>query len=64
MYKIVHSPSKEQILQARDHVLENNPDSLMVGAHLGSMEADFNEVAKHLDPYPNFASIWRRECPI
>jgi predicted TIM-barrel fold metal-dependent hydrolase len=55
MYKIPHSPSKETILQARDHVLEKNPDLRMVGAHIGSMEGDFSQVARHLDRYPNFA---------
>ena len=55
MYKIPHSPSKEKILQARDHVLEKNPDLRMVGAHFGSMEGDFSQVARHLDRYPNFA---------
>ena len=47
--------SKEQILQARDHVLEQNPNLRVVGAHLGSMEADFHQLAQHLDRYPNFA---------
>jgi len=55
MYKIPHSPSKEQILRARDHVLEANPSLRMVGAHLGSMEANFSQLAQHLDRYPNFA---------
>jgi predicted TIM-barrel fold metal-dependent hydrolase len=55
MYKIPHSPTKERILEARDHVLEANPDLLMVGAHFGSMESDFNQIAQHLDRYPNFA---------
>jgi hypothetical protein len=27
----------------------------MIGAHLGSMEADFHQLAQHLDKYPNFA---------
>jgi predicted TIM-barrel fold metal-dependent hydrolase len=55
MYDKPHPASKEQILQARDHVLEQNPDLRVVGAHLGSMEADFNQLAQHLDRYPNFA---------
>jgi predicted TIM-barrel fold metal-dependent hydrolase len=55
MYKIPHSPSKEQILLARDHVLQMNPNLRMVGAHLGSMESDFSQVAQHLDRYSNFA---------
>jgi len=55
MYKIPGSPAKEQILQARDHVVEANPDLKVVGAHLGSMEADFPGIAADLDRYPNFA---------
>ena len=50
-----HPASKEAILRARDHLLEENPDLRVVGAHLGSMEADFNQIAQHLDRYPNFA---------
>lgn len=55
MYKNPHAPSKAQILVARDHVLQANPNLRMVGAHLGSMEGDFTQVAVHLDRYPNFA---------
>jgi predicted TIM-barrel fold metal-dependent hydrolase len=55
MYGKPHPASKEQILQARDHILEQNPDLRVVGAHLGSMESDFNQLAQHLDRYPNFA---------
>ena len=55
MYDKPHPASKEQILAARDHVVEQNPDLRVVGAHLGSMEADFHQLAEHLDRYPNFA---------
>jgi predicted TIM-barrel fold metal-dependent hydrolase len=48
-------PSKKEILQARDHVLAENPQLRMVGAHLGSMEKDLDEIAQHFDRYPNFA---------
>jgi predicted TIM-barrel fold metal-dependent hydrolase len=48
-------PSKESILAARDHILEQNPNLRLVGAHLGSMEVDLDEIAKHFDKYPNFA---------
>jgi len=48
-------PSKQTILDARDHVLTNNPNLRMVGVHLGSMERDLDNIAKHLDKYPNFA---------
>ena len=55
MYGQKHPASKEQILAARDHVVEQNPDLRVVGAHLGSMEADFKQLGEHLDKYPNFA---------
>lgn len=48
-------PSKAAILAARDHLLEENPGLRVVGAHLGSMEVDVNEIARRLDRYPNFA---------
>ncbi len=55
MYGKPHPASKEQILRARDRILEENPQLRMVGAHLGSMESDFQQLAQHLDRYPNFA---------
>jgi predicted TIM-barrel fold metal-dependent hydrolase len=48
-------PSKKTILDARDHVLADNPTLRMVGVHLGSMERDLGNIASHLDKYPNFA---------
>lgn len=48
-------PSKEEILRARDHLLEMNPKLRVVGAHLGSMESNLAELGKRLDKYPNFA---------
>ena len=55
MYGKPHPASKRQILQARDHILEQNPSLRVVGAHLGSMEADLHQLAQHFDRYPNFA---------
>src|SRR5262249_7289443 len=63
MYKIPEAPSKEQILTARDHVLKDNPDLKVVGAHLGSMEADFPRIAADLDRYPNFAVYLTARMP-
>lgn len=48
-------PSKEKILEARDYVLEQNPKLRVVGVHLGSMEKNLDDIARHLDKYPNFA---------
>jgi len=55
MYQKSNPASKQAILRARDHLLEQNPDLRVVGAHLGSMEADFADIGRHLDRYPNFA---------
>lgn len=55
MYLHPDHPSKEVILAARDHLLAENPKLRVVGAHLGSMETDVDEIAKRFDRYPNFA---------
>jgi predicted TIM-barrel fold metal-dependent hydrolase len=55
MYNKPNPASKQAILRARDHILEHNPNLRVVGAHLGSMEADFAEIGRHFDRYPNFA---------
>jgi hypothetical protein len=48
-------PSQQTILAARDRLLANNPQLRVVGCHLGSMEVDVDEIARHFDRYPNFA---------
>ncbi len=48
-------PSKAAILAARDHLVAENPTLRVVGAHLGSMEADVDQMARRFDRYPNFA---------
>lgn len=48
-------PSKAAILAARDHLVAENPKLRVVGAHLGSMEPDVEQMAQRLDRYPNFA---------
>ncbi|HEY1808551.1 MAG TPA: amidohydrolase family protein [Acidobacteriaceae bacterium] len=55
LHGIQSAPTKAEILQARDHVMAENPDLRVVGAHLGSMESDLNQLAQHLDDYPDFA---------
>jgi predicted TIM-barrel fold metal-dependent hydrolase len=55
MYNRPGAPSKRDILEARDHILEKNPTLRVVGAHLGSLEADFDVLGAHFDRYPNFA---------
>jgi len=48
-------PSYSDIMAARDHVLAKHPDLKFVGAHLGSMEFDVDEIITRLERYPNFA---------
>jgi predicted TIM-barrel fold metal-dependent hydrolase len=55
MYLHPDHPRKETILAARDHLLAENPQLRVVGAHLGSMETNVDEIAKRFDLYPNFA---------
>ena len=55
MYGKVGAPTKPEILLARDRILQRNPNLRMVGAHLGSMESDLDQLGDHLDRYPNFA---------
>ena len=54
-YRHPEWPSKAAILAARDHLLAENPTLRVVGAHLGSMEADVDQMAQRFDRYPNFA---------
>jgi predicted TIM-barrel fold metal-dependent hydrolase len=55
MYGKEGVPAKAEILTARDHILERNPNLRVVGAHLGSMESNLTELGQHLERYPNFA---------
>ncbi len=48
-------PSYSDIMAARDHVLERHPNLKFVGAHLGSMEFDVDEIVTRFERYPNFA---------
>jgi predicted TIM-barrel fold metal-dependent hydrolase len=48
-------PSKNAILAARDHLVATNPKLRVVGAHLGSMETNVDDIARRFDLYPNFA---------
>ncbi|MFL6351025.1 MAG: amidohydrolase family protein [Bryobacteraceae bacterium] len=48
-------PRKVAILAARDHLMAENPKLRVVGAHLGSMESNVDEIARRFELYPNFA---------
>jgi predicted TIM-barrel fold metal-dependent hydrolase len=47
-------PSHAELIAARDRILEKHPELVVIGAHLGSMEHDVDEVASRLARYPNF----------
>lgn len=55
MYRQPEAPKKQQLLDARDHLLAANPKLRVVGAHLGSLEDDIDGLGKRLDQYANFA---------
>ncbi|HXF62748.1 MAG TPA: amidohydrolase family protein [Caldilineaceae bacterium] len=55
MYGKPEYPSHEQLMAARDRVAEKHPDLRVVGAHVGSLEYDMDEVAARFKRYPNFA---------
>lgn len=48
-------PSHEELIAARDRVLEKHPQLRVVGAHLGSLEYDVGEIAARFERYPGFA---------
>ena len=55
MYLHPEYPSYDEIISARDRFVEKHPDMRFVGAHLGSLEWDVDELAKRLDRFPNMA---------
>lgn len=55
MYLHPDYPSYEKLVASRDNLLAKHPDLILVGAHLGSLEWDVDELAARLDRFPNFA---------
>ncbi len=47
-------PSHQKLIAARDRILEKHPGLTVIGAHLGSLSHDVDEVARRLDRFPNF----------
>ena len=47
-------PRHETIIAARDRWIARNPRLVIVGAHIGSLERNVDDVARRLDAYPNF----------
>jgi predicted TIM-barrel fold metal-dependent hydrolase len=48
-------PSYDAQINARDHLLETHPGLVFIGAHLGSLEWNVDELAKRLDIFPGMA---------
>lgn len=55
MYLHPEYPSYEQQVEARDNLLAKFPQIRFVGAHLGSVEWNVDELSKRLDRFPNMA---------
>jgi hypothetical protein len=55
MYLHPEYPSYDDQINARDRFVERHPKMRFVGAHLGSLEWDVDELAKRLDKFPNMA---------
>ena len=53
MYLHPDFPSYEDQINARDNMLRKHPNLHFMGAHLGSLEWSIDELAKHLDIFPN-----------
>lgn len=53
MYNFPEYPAYEKQIEARDNMLAKHPDIRFLGAHLGSLEWNLDELAIRLDSYPN-----------
>ena len=47
-------PSKEEILAQRNRVFAKHPNTVFIGAHMGTLPEELQQVAAWLDTYPNF----------
>ena len=55
LYLHPNLPSYQDQIDARDRMLDRNPNMTFVGAHMGSLEWSVDELAKRLDKYPNMS---------
>ncbi len=55
MYLRPDYPSYQAQIDTRDRFVEKHPNLRFVGAHLGSLEWDVDELSKRLDKFPNMA---------
>lgn len=47
-------PSKEEILAQRNRVFARHPETIFIGAHMGTLPEELHQVASWLEVYPNF----------
>lgn len=47
-------PSKKEILAQRNRVIARHPNTIFIGAHMGTLPEELHIVANWLDLYPNF----------
>jgi predicted TIM-barrel fold metal-dependent hydrolase len=47
-------PSWEDLIQQRNNILKKHPKTKFIGAHMGSLTFDLQQLAETLDKYPNF----------
>jgi predicted TIM-barrel fold metal-dependent hydrolase len=47
-------PSKEEILAQRNRVFARHPNTIFIGAHMGTLPEELHVVANWLEVYPNF----------
>jgi len=47
-------PSKDEILAQRNRVFARHPNTIFIGAHMGTLPEELHTVAMWLDIYPNF----------
>ena len=55
MYLHPDNASYDELITARDHLLEKHPGLVFTGAHLGSMEWSVDEISARLARFPNMA---------
>lgn len=46
--------SHAEMMERRNSLMDEIPDLILIGAHMGSLESDLAELGKTLDKYPNF----------
>ncbi|HZY78291.1 MAG TPA: amidohydrolase family protein [Cyclobacteriaceae bacterium] len=63
MYLHPEYPEYEDVIAARDRMLEKYPDLRVVGAHLASVEWSLDEMSKRLDRFPNLAMDMAARIP-